>query len=103
VGDKNILESGWTPEKDFEQIRAAEEMRRREWELAHPRRAWLSTNAKRIGVVVEVALYVLLVADFLVLVAGVGKHPSYEPAGGGSIVVILLAIAVVHRLRKGGS
>lgn len=56
---------------------------------------------KKVLLVIEVLLYVAFMAACGLLLLGVAKHPSYEPYGGVSLIVILLVISGVHRLRCG--
>ena len=80
-------------------VREQDEQRRRGWQAAHPTQKRLSRVARRFGSAVEVLLYVLFIVDCFILLAGVAAHPSYEPVGGGSLIVILLAIGVIRFLR----
>ena len=50
---------------------------------------------------VEGLLYVAFIATCFVLLASVGRSATYYPEGGGSLIVILLLVAGVHRLRCG--
>jgi hypothetical protein len=55
---------------------------------------------KRTLAVVEPLLYVLFVLACFVVLVGVAGDPQWEPDGGGSLIVILLLIALVQSLRK---
>lgn len=61
---------------------------------------WAST-AKRTLLTIEVILYFVFVIDCFVAVASMGSTGSYFPAGGGSLIALLLLIGLVHRLRCG--
>ncbi len=79
----------------MDELTAAGEAKEREWAIAHP---WL-TRAKQLGKGTEALLYILFVVDCIILVVGIAKHPAYEPYGGGSLIIILLVIALVRKLR----
>lgn len=81
-------------------VHVKEEQRRRDWEAAHPREVKFARLAQRMATVVQAFLGVLFVADCVVLLAGVAHRPSYEPIGGGSLIVILLAIAGLGALKE---
>jgi hypothetical protein len=52
---------------------------------------------------VEATLMILFFVDCLVLAASIGRSESYDPSGGGSLIVILLLTALARRLRCGPS
>lgn len=57
---------------------------------------------KRILATLEVVLYALFIADCLVTIGNVASDPgSVFPAGGPSLIVLLLLISLVHRIRCG--
>lgn len=56
---------------------------------------------KKVLLVIEVLLYVAFMCACGMLLLGMAHHPSYEPIGGVSLIVILLVISGVHRLRCG--
>jgi hypothetical protein len=63
------------------------------------------TRLKRVGrgllQGLQILLYVAFMADCLVLVAGEARMRSYEPYGGGSLIVLLLAIGIIGRILYG--
>jgi hypothetical protein len=78
-----------------DELTASADLKEHEWAVAH---RWLAL-AKQVAKGTEALLYILLVVDCLILVAGIAKHAAYEPYGGGSLIVIVLAIALVRKLR----
>jgi len=50
---------------------------------------------------IEIALYVVLIADGLVLMAAFLTTGDWSPPGSGGFLVLLVLIGVVQRLRHG--
>ena len=61
----------------------------------------MPTPMKRALRITEVALYLVFMADCVILVVGEGRDPRYFPDGGVSLIAILVLIGVVQRLRGG--